>query len=627
MTHTPHDDSWNGKMQDPMDPMADDCPELADEALRDAWRRLAPGNALPELDRDAAPQDATTAGAIDWLRAAFASLPTPDVDGLEGAGRAQPEIAALQAAWRAQPIPDPIVATEQAVPAESRWLRGALAGVAVPDVTAEDHGSDVHRTDALTDQTIRWTADAYQGVRLVKRPAGRILRLTQRITPLRAAAAVLFATLTAGAIQSSLQPKPLEAQGPATALQMRIAGDWTSFPVPSAPMQASILPPIVFDLNGAACFAGLTFGAPLTSRTSDDPVGPLRAAVAVRDYTEALRLGDAVLAVTHGATSARAEVLAILANCARGLGQIEEANRHQDALIQTLAEAESDAGSRRATMTPRREALGPVALNRHTQLVEETGAEAARVIWRDQKVADWRRDGVAADAGYEFDPGVILALIAGRKIDEGALQLDDAIDTHLPAAARSATPITVRHLLTHTAGLSLDHRGRLIAKSTPGVFRYDEASMVALQAVLAAVTDGPLGAYAARYVFGPIGAATARLDAVDGTPRLTAGVADMARIGELILHRGRSGAMQLVPAAWVDRMVAPSHERADHGFLVWLTDEPAGMASLGPFDSNLYVLPSQDLVIVRAQTKPFLDSPKSYEPEAQSLFGLIVDRE
>ena len=69
-----------------------------------------------------------------------------------------------------------------------------------------------------------------------------------------------------------------------------------------------------------------------------------------------------------------------------------------------------------------------------------------------------RERGRAADAGTIYEIGSITKQLTAaavlRLAEQGRLTLDDPIGTHLPALAGRAPAVTLRHLLSHTSGLS-----------------------------------------------------------------------------------------------------------------------------------------------------------------------------
>jgi CubicO group peptidase (beta-lactamase class C family) len=125
-------------------------------------------------------------------------------------------------------------------------------------------------------------------------------------------------------------------------------------------------------------------------------------------------------------------------------------------------------------------------------------------------------------------------------------------------------------------------------------------------------TGRPLLDYATERLFTPLGIdrfewITDRL----GEPSAAAGLRlrprDLARIGQLVLHRGRWGEREIVPDAWLRESVAP---RADveplvrYGYFWWLASSAIGDAAtpwigaVGNGGQRLFVVPELDLIVV-----------------------------
>jgi CubicO group peptidase (beta-lactamase class C family) len=87
---------------------------------------------------------------------------------------------------------------------------------------------------------------------------------------------------------------------------------------------------------------------------------------------------------------------------------------------------------------------------------------------------------------------------------------------------------------------------------------------------------------------------------------LWASARDLARLGELYLHRGRWNGRQLLSAEWIDASWRPGEVNPDYGYLWWLNDRrrifPAAPATGRCARGNggrhlLWVDPARDLVI------------------------------
>jgi CubicO group peptidase (beta-lactamase class C family) len=125
--------------------------------------------------------------------------------------------------------------------------------------------------------------------------------------------------------------------------------------------------------------------------------------------------------------------------------------------------------------------------------------------------------------------------------------------------------------------------------------------------------------------------------AVPGTPRrawyTTPG--DLARMGALLLARGRLAGEQVLPGAWVDTMLTESEASSagrtqgpaamchPYGASVWLNRDghlpaapPGTFSAVGSFGQAVFVLPEQDLVIARTG----LD----HTPDHNRLIGAVL---
>lgn len=169
----------------------------------------------------------------------------------------------------------------------------------------------------------------------------------------------------------------------------------------------------------------------------------------------------------------------------------------------------------------------------------------------------------------------VLALLVGIALARGAFNgLDQPV---LPLLApdedgmrNDPTPVTVRHLLTMTAGFERVPRWNrrdgdalryLVARrrvATPGSrFEYDNLGYNLLALALEAATQQPADVFAREQLFTPLG-----IDRFEwergpnghalGFAGLRLRTADMARIGQLLLQQGRWGERAVVPAAFVD---------------------------------------------------------------------------
>ena len=294
--------------------------------------------------------------------------------------------------------------------------------------------------------------------------------------------------------------------------------------------------------------------------------------------------------------------------------------------------------------------LGSAApvLAEHQALCERSRADACLVIRGGQIVQEWYGPGYADPMEAMSSTKSVAGLLAGMLVGDGKLSADDPVSRFVPEwTAGVEGGVTVRHLLTMTSGLLGSHTPRpprstvgsvsnkdslvfsLPLVSAPGTeWAYSNEGAYLLSPILRRAAGEPIEDYAARRLFGPLGMASTRLRVLpEGqawthatmwtTPR------DLARVGQLMLQRGRWDGEQIIPEPWVEASVRPSQTLSlDYGLLWWL-DVPGGFAARGAFDTNVYVFPNRNLVVVRMQSGP-RGGAVAYEPEAFGLFEQLT---
>ena len=231
----------------------------------------------------------------------------------------------------------------------------------------------------------------------------------------------------------------------------------------------------------------------------------------------------------------------------------------------------------------------------------------------------------------------VVGMLTGIAIEQGHLALDTRIGDVLGEAVAVMTPdkaaITVENLLTMSSGfewdeiggpsysewiMSFDHIQYLLDQPlvhTPGsTFTYNSAAVHLLGVVLEEAVGQSLPAYADAVLFGPLGIEGRRWENsngghVNGGAGLDLRARDLARLGQLLLQDGVSGAQQVLPTEWIRASTAPAYtwrsafdplESYTYGRLWWVNEAPTAPAFLawGYGGQFIYVVPSLDLVVV-----------------------------
>jgi CubicO group peptidase (beta-lactamase class C family) len=230
-------------------------------------------------------------------------------------------------------------------------------------------------------------------------------------------------------------------------------------------------------------------------------------------------------------------------------------------------------------------------------------------------------------------------------LDEGKIKsLNERVCVYVSQwCAGEKARVTLRHLLTMTSGLprvyaegvgSVTNKDSFVTArplaATPGTrWAYSNEGVQLLSPILDRAAGEPIQDYAQGHLFEQLGMRQTRLHLderghawtyadMETTPR------DFARLGVLMLNRGIWEGQRVVSEAWVDRSTEPSQEfNRQYGLLWWLIEAPRGYAARGYLDTNLYVFPAQELVVVRMQSK-LVPGSIAYEPTALQLFGELV---
>lgn len=252
----------------------------------------------------------------------------------------------------------------------------------------------------------------------------------------------------------------------------------------------------------------------------------------------------------------------------------------------------------------------------------------------------------------------ITALLVGIAIDRGEIpSVRSNVAELLPRYAELLlkdsvkAKIAVEDLLTMRSGLACNdwdvkspgHEDKMYkqrdwgafwakqpVKSLPGEhFSYCTGNVIALGLLLENVTGMPVDQYAAKYLFEPLGIASARWDrwdkgkAVDTGGHLRLAPEDLLRIGEVVLARGQATNARVVSEAWIARMTTPHTAIPDttqqYGYLWWvgrttrpnLPETPVWWAQ-GNGGNLLVVMPGVQSVFVVTGTR--FNRPDALEP-------------
>ncbi|MDP3228031.1 MAG: serine hydrolase [Acidovorax sp.] len=286
----------------------------------------------------------------------------------------------------------------------------------------------------------------------------------------------------------------------------------------------------------------------------------------------------------------------------------------------------------REASTPAEQALDAAAFQGLDAALSSqlTDVQSAVVVLRGRVVYRYYRDGEPDKLrDTQSASKSALSALLGTAIAQGRIaSVDQRVVDLVPEWAplntdpRTAT-ITLRHLLTLTAGFALDGGPRTrsgtaaplpvreawarpLAAEPGQTFAYDNSVTPLLVAVLEKATGMPLADYARQQLVGPLGFAEPNYrDSIVHLRTL-----DMAKLGQLYLQRGQWGGKPLVPEAFVDASVQAQNAGGpplglSYGYLWWVAPgkapRPTFMAS-GFGGQFIWVYPPLDLVVATTST-------------------------
>ena len=241
----------------------------------------------------------------------------------------------------------------------------------------------------------------------------------------------------------------------------------------------------------------------------------------------------------------------------------------------------------------------------------------------------------------------VTSLLFGIAAQNGGLDLDrpvlDVFDEYanVSNADSRKRALTLRHLLSMRTsmdfweqpypGSPLDQLNRSSGDwvkfvldrpmtGEPGTeWAYNSGAPIVICGVLRKTTGESVTDFARRTLFGPIGITNESWvrSPFDGLPHCGGGLylkpTDLARIGYLVLRRGRWGSQQIVPESWITASTTPYSRDvffgaygSDYGYFWWLFPSTPGAAdddvitASGSGGQWLFVVPKLDLVVAVA---------------------------
>jgi len=249
-----------------------------------------------------------------------------------------------------------------------------------------------------------------------------------------------------------------------------------------------------------------------------------------------------------------------------------------------------------------------------------------------------------------------ISILTGIAIDKGFIKsANDSVFTYIPTyrqyAYRELLPLTIEQCLTMRSGIDYDNDGleeeELLAmvpqeltryiiergkKSDPGVEAvYKNSDPQLLVKVIAEATKTDLVEFAEQNLFTPMGISNYYWSRnKDNTPFGGFGLwltpRDLAKVGQLLLNKGRWDDRQLLSNTWIDEATTPltTIEGFDYGYFFWLQHEGNYYWTWGAGGQYIFVVPAKSLVVV-ITSEQFADNQNTTLEQATFLVEKIIE--
>lgn len=224
----------------------------------------------------------------------------------------------------------------------------------------------------------------------------------------------------------------------------------------------------------------------------------------------------------------------------------------------------------------------------------------------------------------------VTVLAIGIARDEGLLDVEDRLVDHLPAPeggyGAGVEDVRIRHLMTMTAGSPVTvfedwqrehpsvtdlYLGTDLVREVGERFEYSNGSIFMLSRIISERTGQSMRDYLMPRLFEPLGIVNPQWFAdregfTWGSTGLHLKTHQLARIGRLLLQRGRWEDRPLVPADWIDAMHAEATwvstgdvdpESTQYGYGVWRCSPDGAWRADGAHAQFAVILPEQQAVL------------------------------
>lgn len=259
------------------------------------------------------------------------------------------------------------------------------------------------------------------------------------------------------------------------------------------------------------------------------------------------------------------------------------------------------------------------------RFADSTYADRILLYHQGRKIVDWKNESCDLEL---FNTASMVkswtSLVVGVLIDKGLINsADDKVCKYLPEWIDGCNnDVTIKNLLTMSAGLNRSGGRGIISKTDmnkhalnvkldtlPNIrFSYSNESVQLLGIVIEKVTGQLTQEFYQEALFTPLEMKSSTLmkDEIGNYQTYGGAVTtpeDAAKIGTLMLNKGRYKGKQIVSESWINDVVQPSKHASFYGYLWWLDTQSKNrnFAAMGDFGDMTIVFPDLNLVFIRLQ--------------------------
>ncbi len=238
----------------------------------------------------------------------------------------------------------------------------------------------------------------------------------------------------------------------------------------------------------------------------------------------------------------------------------------------------------------------------------------------------------------------IVSIAVGLLIDKGLIKsVDDPVHSLYPEWKQgNKKSVTIRHLLNHTSGMqNVPNAGVEIEvapdviqlalcaelESLPGKnFSYNNKASNLLAGIVKKASGMPMDKFLNKHLFSHLGIKqfTWVKDKADnplGMSGFNVLPEDMAKIGILILSKGKWQGKQILSEDWIRQMLAPSELDSNYGFEWWLLHEKQAIVVDDDFLAPLQQVDYAAFTLLQKLKGSYEDGMNELRKKAMSVYS------